>query len=557
MIYKAKAIKLIILTGIFFILGLSSQLLHSKVSAVDYYVDSVGGLDSNDGLTPGTPWQTLSKVRPVNFTPGDQLFLKSGSVFSEELFLDQGGSAGAVAKISSYGAGAKPIIDGGNLLDRGIAVNGPYFYIENLEIRNIKKAAVDLYAVANNTTVRNMTITNSGFGVNVTSSRNTITGNNISNLKMIKNTPDISGDDFGAVAINLDGGDAGITGNIISYNTFRNCEAPSYDYGTDGGGIEFYKKISNTTVRHNRVEDSAMFAEMGGTGQSQNSNYIYRNLSINNGQFLIFHYGNGKITPSNFYVDNNTVYNSSFNLPIIYFFTTSVPANTLILRNNILTIHTKISDANGFTRSNNVYYVKAGSGMGYTLGAGEMVGSPSFTNEAGKNFHIQDNSIARNAGVAVNWITSDFDGNTVSDGMFDIGAYENKSVVPPTNTPVPTTTEPTPTLDPSSPLVPSVSVTVSIDPSITPTGLILDSVTPTDDGSVTSANLEERISQSINNIIGLNTETNSPNYLPLICCFVLLILSAILIMLFKRRNKKDLANKPKVSREKKPAHSDK
>ena len=46
-----------------------------NVMATTYYVNSTGGLDSNDGLTTGTPWQTISKVNSMGSALGNQTIL--------------------------------------------------------------------------------------------------------------------------------------------------------------------------------------------------------------------------------------------------------------------------------------------------------------------------------------------------------------------------------------------------------------------------------------------------------------------------------------------------
>lgn len=83
-----------------------------------YYVDSVGGLDTNDGLTPATAWQTLTKVASsATLTAGDRVLLKRGSTFRTAFTVPgTGGSASAPIVFGSYGVGKLPVIKGSTAL---------------------------------------------------------------------------------------------------------------------------------------------------------------------------------------------------------------------------------------------------------------------------------------------------------------------------------------------------------------------------------------------------------------------------------------------------------
>src|SRR5258707_15155982 len=70
-----------------------------------YYVDSVGGLDSNPG-TLAQPWQTITKV---NATVGgsQSVGFKKGATFNGQLTPGANGIT-----YGAYGSGANPIING-------------------------------------------------------------------------------------------------------------------------------------------------------------------------------------------------------------------------------------------------------------------------------------------------------------------------------------------------------------------------------------------------------------------------------------------------------------
>ncbi|HHV99830.1 MAG TPA: right-handed parallel beta-helix repeat-containing protein [Clostridiaceae bacterium] len=103
-----------------------------------YYVDSVNGNDTNNGLSPETPWKTFDPVNKTTFKPGDEILLKCGGVWNEQLYPKGSGTSDLPITISSYGTGSRPVINGGSL-SQGAAVylfNQSYWVIENLEVTN-------------------------------------------------------------------------------------------------------------------------------------------------------------------------------------------------------------------------------------------------------------------------------------------------------------------------------------------------------------------------------------------------------------------------------------
>ena len=87
----------------------------SPVFAVDYYVDSTNGSDSNDGLSPATAWRTVGKVNDsmYRFDPGDSILFRRNRSFSGQgrLDIEASGSAGNDIVFGAYGTGYKPILD--------------------------------------------------------------------------------------------------------------------------------------------------------------------------------------------------------------------------------------------------------------------------------------------------------------------------------------------------------------------------------------------------------------------------------------------------------------
>lgn len=115
----------------------------TRAGATDYYVDSVGGSESNDGKV-GHPWKTLtatSKVNTTTFLPGDRVLFKRGCSWTGALHLLGNGSSTAPLVVDAYDAGPDPIINaGGSSYAVGIW-NKQFVTIQNLELTN--NAAAD------------------------------------------------------------------------------------------------------------------------------------------------------------------------------------------------------------------------------------------------------------------------------------------------------------------------------------------------------------------------------------------------------------------------------
>ncbi len=87
-------------------------------------MDSAAGNDSNNGTSTSTPWQTLTKVNATTFAPGDSILFKAGASWTGSLNPKGSGNSGNPIVINSYGAGAKPVIDGNGVNGTGTTGGG-------------------------------------------------------------------------------------------------------------------------------------------------------------------------------------------------------------------------------------------------------------------------------------------------------------------------------------------------------------------------------------------------------------------------------------------------
>jgi len=107
-----------------------------KVIKSARYFDAMSGNDNNDGLTSLTAWKTLDTINSLVWGPGSEILLKGGSEWSAQLDLKGSGDALKSAKLSGYGSGAMPVINGEGKSYVIKIENQQFWEISNLEITN-------------------------------------------------------------------------------------------------------------------------------------------------------------------------------------------------------------------------------------------------------------------------------------------------------------------------------------------------------------------------------------------------------------------------------------
>ncbi|NLE54492.1 MAG: right-handed parallel beta-helix repeat-containing protein, partial [Lentisphaerae bacterium] len=97
--------------------------LSVAASAATYYVDSHGGNDDADGLSPQAAWQSLEKVNSTPAQPGDQVLFKRGGLWRGTLQPGTGDDEQPL-RYADYGDGPLPIFQG------SIAADDPALWSE-------------------------------------------------------------------------------------------------------------------------------------------------------------------------------------------------------------------------------------------------------------------------------------------------------------------------------------------------------------------------------------------------------------------------------------------
>jgi len=99
------------------------------------YVSSSAGNNRNNGLSPKSPLASIAKgLTLLRNGSDDQLLLKAGDTWHESMVLPDvaGTSASHPILISSYGTGARPVIDSGS--KAGLDVYSPTFHTDNIAV---------------------------------------------------------------------------------------------------------------------------------------------------------------------------------------------------------------------------------------------------------------------------------------------------------------------------------------------------------------------------------------------------------------------------------------
>ena len=77
----------------------------------EFYVSSSAGNDRNDGRSPQTAWQSLTRVNTADFQPGDKVLFRRNDLWRGSL-RPKSGAEGWPITYGAYGDGAKPILQG-------------------------------------------------------------------------------------------------------------------------------------------------------------------------------------------------------------------------------------------------------------------------------------------------------------------------------------------------------------------------------------------------------------------------------------------------------------
>jgi Secretion system C-terminal sorting domain len=422
--------------------------------ATNYYVDPSSTSSTANGSLL-YPWKTISQVNSGTtlLNPGDTVFFKRGQVYSGRLTVNRSGSSAAPIVYTNYGTGELPefnnsvsgiiniynkqyiVIDGFKIIDRSISETDHTVQAKISYAINIENSPY--------CTIRNCDISRVGVGISVTAGSNytNIIGNYMHNMRMVRNTPTSVNpdDDYGANPMVI-----GTSNNLISNNRFEECWALSYDYGYDGGAVEFFgANMNNNKVIYNTAINCNGFIEIGSnTNGLAENNIIAYNKIINCG--IIGVYQNGStftVAVKNLQYYNNTIVETikQYAKPSVLFWMAGTGTPGMVtVKNNIFWLSSGVNVASSkfntgqMIHTNNIYRMSSGL-LGMTLNSSEILSNNAsiFTNTTGDvanwNLQLPTGSLAINFGTTIG-INKDFAGNPITDAP-DAGIYESTSQI--------------------------------------------------------------------------------------------------------------------------------
>ena len=186
-------------------------------------------------------------------------------------------------------------------------------------------------------------------------------------------------------------------------------------YNNGGYGLHFYNNGGPLDVARNVIRNNRIY----GNGTHGGSNYglvvawgadnlVYNNIIFGNrGGILV--YNNSERAS----IYNNTIYNNSGEGIAMQYY-----ASAPIVKNNIV-----YGNAAGIVDN---------GGSGTPQMSNNLTSNPRFTNASAMDFTLLSDSPARDAGVEVPSVPTDFNGiRRPQEGAFDIGAHEYSAGAPP------------------------------------------------------------------------------------------------------------------------------
>lgn len=439
------------------------MLLNTSLSARTFYVSSsYTGSTSNGALS--TPWKSLANVQSNMslIMPGDTVAFKCGDVFTGTLTISRSGTAAAPITFSAYGTGNLPKFTGtGAVIENLIYTYGrSYLTFNRIEISDTSlsptdrtqpskiRRAFNFDGPSTNNIIKNCKISLVGVGAYFAtgSSYCKIDSCEIFNLRLVVNTPTTvnNNDDYGANPVVISS-----SNNAVLHSYFHDCWANSYDYGYDGGAVEFYgNNISNNLIAYNTFYDCNGSTEFGsGSGGTITNITFAYNKFINNGKmFYINNSGAYTVAVTDLKYYNNVIIENVVNrLNSSNLGSMSVNLTTpgiVIMKNNIFQLSSGIDVVRAtqwagpqLVHENNVYKLSNNSITNFTLSANELSTTSNFwTNTSASNpvnwdYNPAPGSVLLEFGQAVGQ-TVDHIGNAIS-GLPEAGILEKVNTVAP------------------------------------------------------------------------------------------------------------------------------
>lgn len=458
--------------GIAIMFFISFLISCSRPRANEYFVDAELGNDNSSGTSRHESWQTVEKVNSMTFKPGDKIYFKRQTNYSNGLQINGDGTKSAPILIGSWGEGEAPGFtntDDKDFNGNCIQLNGDYQILENVYcfgtnaatgggyLNVWKLGGIKINLGADHCIVRNCAVEDCPIGINSYGEYTLITKNKVHDC----NRP-IWFPYWGPIGIRL-----GMGNQEISWNEIRNYRSMGGKWGGDGGAVEIddgRNPRNNIYIHHNKTSECMGFCEMSynfdicarDTVDCLTENRIYHNIVIAYNESSDYRTFTQFWAPlSNSFVENNTIYRKWEH--------TDIESNVFCendedklatdsptkYRNNLVIVveeKTRPTDQNRRGLGNRIYLgyplaqINHNNNLFYNvdslrilfspitlenteLGATAIIANPEVEDLNRGDYHLTSSSPARNNGDNGGHYNMDLDGNPIV-GTRDIGAYE-------------------------------------------------------------------------------------------------------------------------------------
>ncbi len=447
----------------------------SGTSTAEYFVDAEHGDDSDSGTSREEPWQTIEKVNLMTFKPGDNIYFKRQTSYSNGLQINGDGTEDAPILIGAWGEGDAPSFtntDDSDYNGNCIQLNGDYQILENIYcfgtndapdggyLNVWKLGGIKINLGADYCIVRNNEVEDCPIGINSYGEHTLITENNVHDC----NRP-IWFPYWGPIGIRL-----GMGNQEVSWNEIRNYHSMGGEWGGDGGAIEIddgRNPRNNIYLHHNRTSECMGFCEISynfdicakDSVDCATENRIYDNIVIAYNESADYRTFTQFWAPlTNSFVENNTIYRK--------WETADIESNVFCendedmlatdspttYRNNLVVVVEEetlstYGNSSGLgnriylgyplaqiNHSNNLFYNVDGPCILFSpttsenieLGAKAIIANPEVEDLEGGDYHLTSSSPARDNGADEGHYDMDLDGNSIV-GTRDLGAFEYQS----------------------------------------------------------------------------------------------------------------------------------
>lgn len=258
----AGAVLLLAVTGPAIVAG------QATATNTTYYVDCGSTVSNPSGTSTADPWNTLALVNAHTFGPGDDLLFKAGSTCVGTLEPKGSGSAGSPVTATSYGTGAKPIINGNGAAWGVRLLDQSYWTISGLHVKSPAATGDERNGIA---VVSSNSSTKSGI---------VISGNEVSDVAGMSDKTGVNSSKFANSA------GIGVRANGTA-GVFAGVEIVDNDvHDTGGGGIKIQQDPDNRRMHTGvHIADNTI-RDVGGDGivtHAVDAVVVERNLALDLG----------------------------------------------------------------------------------------------------------------------------------------------------------------------------------------------------------------------------------------------------------------------------------